>query len=423
MRCCQLDVHWFLSSCLAAAGLRASDAHGGHPFDVVVYGGTSAGVIAAVQATADGQERGDCVSRQASGWADQRRVGLDRHRATSRSSADWRVSSTTVSGNIMRSRQRGSGSSAKSTGIGARAPRRWMARRGPCGSSNRTWPSRCLRIWSPKPGSRSIATNGSTASTASSRATAASCRSRCSTVTRYRGAVFIDATYEGDLMAAAGVDYHVGRESRSQYDEQWNGVQTGVLHHRHHFGAVKIPIDPYRVPGDPVERTVAPHQRRIPGRLRASGRQGAGLLLSHVPDQSRGESRALSRSRTVTIPGQYELLLRILDAGWRETFQKFDPIPNRKTDTNNHGPFSTDNIGYNYDYPEASYERRREIVREHEVYQQGLMYFLANDPRVPADVREQDEPWGSGHGRVHRQRSLAAPALRSRGAAHDRALM
>src|SRR5690606_21933254 len=57
-------------------------------------------------------------------------------------------------------------------------------------------------------------------------------------------------------------------------------------------------------------------------------------------------------------PKQYELLLRIYDAGWTETFSKFDPIPNKKTDTNNHGPFSTDNIGFNYDYPEASYERR-----------------------------------------------------------------
>ncbi|HYZ83023.1 MAG TPA: FAD-dependent oxidoreductase, partial [Bryobacteraceae bacterium] len=52
----------------------------------------------------------------------------------------------------------------------------------------------------------------------------------------YSGKMFIDATYEGDLMAAAGVDYHVGRESTSTYDEKWNGVQTGVLHHRHHFG-------------------------------------------------------------------------------------------------------------------------------------------------------------------------------------------
>jgi len=95
-------------------------------------------------------------------------------------------------------------------------------------------------------------------------------------------------------------------------------------------------------------------------------------------------------------PDQYELLLRVFEAGWppREQFWKFDPIPNRKTDVNNNGPFSTDDIGYSWDYPEASYERRREIVAEHEEYQKGLLYFLANDPRVPADVREEMGRWG-----------------------------
>ena len=91
---------------------------------------------------------------------------------------------------------------------------------------------------------------------------------------------------------------------------------------------------------------------------------------------------------------QYELLLRVLNAGWRETFEKFDPIPNRKTDTNNHGPFSTDNIGMNYDYPEGSYEQRHEIALEHRRYQQGLIYFLANDLRVPEDVRTAMAEWG-----------------------------
>ena len=93
-------------------------------------------------------------------------------------------------------------------------------------------------------------------------------------------------------------------------------------------------------------------------------------------------------------PKQYELLLRVFATGWREHFRKFDAIPNAKTDTNNHGPYSTDNIGMNYDYPEASYERRREIFREHEQYQKGLMYFMANDPRVPEDVRSAVGQWG-----------------------------
>jgi hypothetical protein len=93
-------------------------------------------------------------------------------------------------------------------------------------------------------------------------------------------------------------------------------------------------------------------------------------------------------------PKQYELLARVYAAGWKETFGKFDPIPNHKTDTNNHGPFSTDNIGFNYDYPDGSYERRREIIKEHETYQQGWLYFIANDPRVPKDVQEKMQEWG-----------------------------
>ncbi len=91
---------------------------------------------------------------------------------------------------------------------------------------------------------------------------------------------------------------------------------------------------------------------------------------------------------------QYELLARIFDAGWRDLFNKFDPIPNHKTDVNNHGPFSSDNIGMNYDYPEASYERRKEIIREHVSYQKGLLYFLVSDPRVPPELQEEMAQWG-----------------------------
>jgi hypothetical protein len=93
-------------------------------------------------------------------------------------------------------------------------------------------------------------------------------------------------------------------------------------------------------------------------------------------------------------PNEYELLARVLEAGWDEVFGKFDPIPNGKTDTNNHGPFSTDNIGMNYDYPEAGYDRRREIFAEHVAYQKGLMYFLANNDRVPESIRSEMSQWG-----------------------------
>jgi len=101
----------------------------------------------------------------------------------------------------------------------------------------------------------------------------------------------------------------------------------------------------------------------------------------------------------ITRPGdydstRYELLVRIFDTGWREVFYKFDPIPNGKTDVNNHGPFSFDNIGMNYDYPEGSYQQREEIIREHTSYQKGLLWFLKSDPRIPADVRDELGRWG-----------------------------
>ncbi|WP_238388956.1 FAD-dependent oxidoreductase [Roseimaritima ulvae] len=210
---------------------------------------------------------------------------------------------------------------------------------------------------------------------------------------KLKGRCFIDATYEGDLMAAAGVDYHVGRESTEQYDEKWNGVQTGVLHHGHHFGVLKTKISPYKIPGDANSGLLPRISPDPPGEFGSADHRVQAycfrMCLTNDP-----KNRVAFPKPEGYDASQYELLLRVLDAGWREGFRKFDPIPNHKTDTNNHGPFSTDNIGFNYDYPEASYERRQEIIREHEVYQQGLMYFLANDPRVPDDVRTKFSQWG-----------------------------
>lgn len=210
---------------------------------------------------------------------------------------------------------------------------------------------------------------------------------------QYQAKMFLDATYEGDLLAAAGVSYHVGREANSVYGEEHNGVQTGVLHHRHHFGFLKEKISPYLVPGDPNSGILPRISSEPPGEFGAGDKRvQAYCYRMCLTDQA--ENRVEFPKPEGYDPKQYELLLRIFAAGWRETFDKFDPIPNRKTDTNNHGPFSTDNIGYSYEYPEASYERRLQILREHERYQKGWLYFIANDPRVPKDVQDAMRRWG-----------------------------
>ncbi len=209
----------------------------------------------------------------------------------------------------------------------------------------------------------------------------------------YGGKMFMDATYEGDLLAAAGVDYHVGREANSVYGEQWNGVQVGVLHHRHHFGALKTKISPYVIPGD-AKSGVLPRISTAPPGKYGSGDKRVQAYCYRYCVTDHAENRIPFPKPDGYDPKQYELLVRIYEAGWKETFGKFDPIPNHKTDSNNHGPFSTDNIGMNYDYPEASYERRREILAEHRTYQQGWLYFIANDPRVPKDAQERMRKWG-----------------------------
>lgn len=206
----------------------------------------------------------------------------------------------------------------------------------------------------------------------------------------FSGKMFIDATYEGDLMAAAGVSYHIGREACNIYDEMWNGVQANVFQHGHYF---KDKIDPYVVPGDPSSGLlprISPE--KITDNCTGDNKIQAycfRVCMTNLPENRVGFARPENYDST-----QYQLLIRVFDSGWREWFEKFDAIPNRKTDTNNHGPFSSDNLGMNYDYPDATYERRKEILKEHENYQKGLLYFVANDPRIPTDIRDAMKNWG-----------------------------
>jgi hypothetical protein len=209
----------------------------------------------------------------------------------------------------------------------------------------------------------------------------------------YKAKMFIDATYEGDLMAAAGVSYTVGRESNEVYVEQWNGVQTGVFQHRHYF---MQPVDPYKIPGNPASGLLPEISAAPPGQKGAGDKKLQAycfrLCMSNHPGNRVPFPKPEGYDRS-----RYELLARAFAAGWgdvKEVFSKFDTIPNRKTDTNNHGPMSSDYIGGNYDYPEATYERRKEIIKAHELYQKGYLYFLANDTAVPVAVRKEMANFG-----------------------------
>lgn len=212
----------------------------------------------------------------------------------------------------------------------------------------------------------------------------------------FQGEMFIDATYEGDLMAAAGVSYHVGREANSVYDENWNGVQTGVYHHNHFFPPDGPYVDPYYAPGTPSSGIIPRVSAAPPGKKGAGDNKIQAYCFRMCLSSHPGNQVPFPMTESYDA-SQYLGLLRLFESGWHTRnnfFTKFDAIPNRKTDTNNHGPFSTDNIGMNYAYPEASYAKRREIIKEHEVYQKGLMYFLANDPRVPEELQAEMNRWG-----------------------------
>ncbi|WP_438480420.1 FAD-dependent oxidoreductase [Oleiharenicola lentus] len=199
--------------------------------------------------------------------------------------------------------------------------------------------------------------------------------------------LFIDATYEGDLLARAGVRYTVGREANSQYGEQTNGMQ---VHAKHQFD---FPVDPYRIEGIPASGLLpgieaGSHYAQGDGDRRIQA-YNFRMCLTNDPANRMPFEKPAAYDRT-----QYELLARYLRGGWNEVFAKFDPIPNRKTDTNNHGAVSTDFIGQNHAWPEASYAERETIFQAHVTYQKGLQWFLANDAAVPEAIRTAYAQWG-----------------------------
>jgi hypothetical protein len=205
----------------------------------------------------------------------------------------------------------------------------------------------------------------------------------------FLGKVFIDASYEGDLMALAGVSYAVGREPNALYGETFNGVQA--------FNAkthnLRPGIDPYVKKGDPSSGLLPFLDPSGPGEEGAGDRRVQAycfrMCLTDHPD-----NRIPFAKPEGYCESWYELLFRDFEAGLDRVPWGNAPLPNRKTDTNNKYGFSTDFIGQNYDYPEADYQTREGIARSHLLYQQGLVWTLANHPRVPENVRKEAARWG-----------------------------
>ncbi|MGF1586327.1 MAG: FAD-dependent oxidoreductase [Bacteroidales bacterium] len=205
----------------------------------------------------------------------------------------------------------------------------------------------------------------------------------------YKGRIFIDATYEGDLLAMAGVSYHVGREANAVYGETLNGVQT-VRTNNHIFPGF---VDPYVIPGNPDSGILPGVHGEDPGRDGEGDHRVQAycfrMCLTDAPDNRIAFQQPDSYDEL-----EYELLFRNFEAGENRIPWLPGRMPNRKTDTNNRCGFSTNKIGINYEYPDGDYAIREAIINEQEHYQKGLMWTLANHPRVPADVREEVSKWG-----------------------------
>lgn len=221
---------------------------------------------------------------------------------------------------------------------------------------------------------------------------------------RHRAAVYVDATYEGDLLAAAGVPATVGREAAAVYGEPLAGVQRSDTHQ------FERDVDPYVLPGRPESGllpgicadaygTVGDGDRRV---------QAYNFRL-HV---TTGPDRVAYPEPDGYDPSRYELLRRYIEAGVFELYGRTTPIHGDVYDMNNHGAVSSDHIGANYGWPDAvridplaapeaqaasaaaGYARREEIFADHVRYQAGMLHFLANDRRLPDAVRAATRAYG-----------------------------
>ncbi|TLS51808.1 FAD-dependent oxidoreductase [Paenibacillus antri] len=328
-------------------------------YDVVVYGGNAAGIVAGIQVARMGMKA----------------IVLE---------PSSRIGGLTTGG-------LGATDAGDPAGIGGMAREFYERLAADCGREGPMWrfePSAALRVltrWAEEAGldvrrNARLDRNGGVA-TEQGRVTSMTLESG----EVVRGRVFIDATYEGDLMAGAGVSYTVGRESNDRYGESNNGIRKPVRLHP--------AVDPYRVPGDKSSGLLARVNPDPGGAVGEGDRKVQAynyrMCLTDDPD-----NRVPVEKPDGYREEDYEILFRLLEAGYDAPIFKLTMMPGRKTDSNNTGVFSTDYIGMNYDYAEADDETRRRIEREHETFQKGLVWTVQHHPRVPERIRESYRPWG-----------------------------
>ena len=209
---------------------------------------------------------------------------------------------------------------------------------------------------------------------------------------QYAARMFADCTYEGDLMAQAGVTYTWGRESSAEYGESLAGVRGETPFHQ-----FLVDLSPKGAGGKLLpEISTAP--AAAPGSAdRMVQAYNFRMILSHDP-----ANQVAYPKPAYYDPARFELFASLLDAMQKKQGRpsrlgevlSVIPVPNRKADINNNGAFSTDYIGKSWDYPNGSYARREEIWRDHEEYTKELFWFLAHDPRVPPSLQKEANEWG-----------------------------
>lgn len=206
--------------------------------------------------------------------------------------------------------------------------------------------------------------------------------------TEVGGRIFIDSTIEGDLLAAAGISYAVGRENNSKYGETLNGIRG-----ENTYRQFEVNVDPYRIRGDPKSGLIPTIQDEPFGvageaddRLQAFCFR---VCLTQDPDNQIPFHAPPDYERE-----EYEIYLRYLKAGGK-LYTPRATLPNGKTDLGAWHDLSHNLYGMNRGYPEASYQRRQEILEYHRDFTQGLFYFLATDPEVGKLDSARQKNWAS----------------------------